>query len=107
MFFDVRRYDLSKFGRYKYHKKLALADRITGKQLASPAVAPRTGEILADAGEVLTREKAEAIQAAGVDTVYLTVEENTVKVFSNGMVDIKNFKMCIRDRSTAEGGGAR
>ncbi len=91
MFFDVRRYDLSKVGRYKYNKKLALADRITGKQLASPAVAPRTGEILADAGEVLTREKAEAIQAAGVDTVYLTVEENTVKVFSNGMVDIKNF----------------
>ncbi|MBC8535746.1 DNA-directed RNA polymerase subunit beta [Feifania hominis] len=91
MFFDVRRYDLSKVGRYKYNKKLALGSRIMGKQLAQPVVSPMTGEILAEEGEVLSKQKAFAIQDSGVSTVYLKVEDRIVKVFSNGMVDAAKF----------------
>ncbi|MDL2233150.1 DNA-directed RNA polymerase subunit beta [Ruminococcaceae bacterium OttesenSCG-928-L11] len=91
LFFDSRRYDLSRVGRYKYNKKLAIANRIVGHTAAQPVINPLTGELMADEGEVLTRDKAEAIERAGVDTVFLTVNDLTVKVISNGMVDIKDF----------------
>ncbi|WP_105204901.1 DNA-directed RNA polymerase subunit beta [Neobittarella massiliensis] len=91
LFFDARRYDLSKVGRYKYNKKLALGDRISGQKLAEPAIDPMTGEIIAEAGELLTREKALQIQESGQDTVVLDVEGRQVKVISNGMVDLAHF----------------
>ncbi len=96
LFFDDRRYDLSRVGRFKYNKKLAIAARITGKTISRPVVDPLTGEIIAEAGEVITREKAKEIEAKGVNEVYLDVLENEgerseVKVLSNGMVDIKKF----------------
>ncbi|MBR5485598.1 MAG: DNA-directed RNA polymerase subunit beta [Oscillospiraceae bacterium] len=91
LFFDARRYDLSRVGRYKYNKKLAIGHRLTGKTLAQPVANPLTGEIMAQAGDVLTREQATEIERAGVDTVYLTVGENEVKVISNGMVDIHDY----------------
>ncbi|MEM1485325.1 DNA-directed RNA polymerase subunit beta [Oscillospiraceae bacterium PP1C4] len=91
LFFDPRRYDLSKVGRYKYNKKLAITPRILGKTATRPVVDPMTGELLADAGTLLNREIAERIGKCGVDTVYLKNGENEIKVFSNGMVDIKDF----------------
>ncbi len=93
LFFDPRRYDLSRVGRYKYNKKLAIGNRIIGKKLKAAVINPLTGELMAEEGEVLTREKAYAIERAGVDTVYLEHEHDgkTIKVFSNGMVDIKDF----------------
>ncbi len=92
LFFDARRYDLSRVGRYKYNKKLGLAVRISGKTLAEAVVNPLTGEIMAEAGEVLTREKAWALEKAGVSLVYIAVsEEKIVKVISNGMVDIQDY----------------
>jgi len=89
LFFDARRYDLSAVGRYKFNKKLSLAPRISGQTLAMPVADPATGEILADAGETLTRDKADLIQAKGVNEVVLDVEGTPVKVFSNHMVDMK------------------
>ena len=91
LFFDPRRYDMSKVGRYKYNKKLALGTRITGKTLAQPVVNPLTGEIIAEEGQTLTREMAHEIERSGVDTVYLNVEEKIVKVISNGMVNLADF----------------
>ncbi len=96
LFFDARRYDLSKVGRYKYNKKLALGARIVGKTLSRPVADPLTGELLADAGELLDREKAALLEGKGVLAVYLDVTDNEgnkseVKVLSNGMVDINNF----------------
>ena len=91
LFFDSRRYDLSRVGRYKYNKKLALADRLVGHVLARPVIAPMTGELMADAGQALTRSQAEAIERAGVDNVFLQVGEIEVKVISNGMVDIQDY----------------
>ena len=92
LFFDERRYDLSKVGRYKFNKKLAIATRLTGAKLALPVTDPRTGEILAEAGEVLTREKAHQLEDSGVNEAVLTVGgDKTVKVFSNGMVDFTKF----------------
>lgn len=91
LFFDDRRYDLSKVGRYKYNKKLALVSRITGQKLARPVVDERTGEVLAEEGELLTRDRALQIENAGISTVYVDVEGAEVKVFSNGMVDLANF----------------
>ena len=96
LFFDERRYDLSRVGRFKYNKKLAIAARIQGKVLSRPVVDPMTGEILAEAGETVSREKAREIQKKGVNEVYLDVLENEggrieVKVLSNDMVDIKDF----------------
>lgn len=91
LFFDARRYDLSRVGRYKYNKKLAIGSRIAGKTLMRPVANPLTGELMAEAGQTLTREQAKEIEAAGVDTVYLDVEGNEVKVISNGMVDIRDF----------------
>ena len=91
LFFDDRRYDLSRVGRYKYNKKLALASRITGKTLSQPVPDPMTGEILADAEETVTREKAVLLENSGVSTVYILADDREVKVFSNGMVDITKF----------------
>ncbi len=91
LFFDERRYDLSRVGRYKYNKKLSIAPRLIGHVLAQPVINELTGEVLADAGEVVNRDKAYEIERAGVDTVYLLVEDKEVKVFSNGMVDINDF----------------
>ena len=92
LFFDPRRYDLGNVGRYKFNKKMALAKRIAGQILARPAVDPRTGEILADAEETLTLEKAEAIQNSGLNEVWITDHVGKeVKVFSNGMVRIEDY----------------
>ncbi|WP_069988476.1 DNA-directed RNA polymerase subunit beta [Massilioclostridium coli] len=91
LFFDDRRYDLSKVGRYKYNKKLAIANRLTGHVLAEPVVNELTGELLGEKGETLTYERALAIEKAGVDTAYIDVEGEIVKVISNGMVDITDF----------------
>ena len=93
MFFDVRRYDISAVGRYKYNKKLDIARRITGHKLLEPAVSPMTGEVLAEADEILTRDKARLLSASGVNNVVIESNEGTaVKVFGNGMVDIDDFK---------------
>ena len=91
LFFDPRRYDMSRVGRYKYNKKLNLAGRIAGHPLARPVVNPSTGELMADAGVVVTRAMAEEMDDAGVTVAYLTVDEKEVKVLSNGMVDIKKY----------------
>ncbi len=91
LFYDHRRYDISNVGRYKFNKKLAIAPRISGRVLAMPVADPETGEIIAEAGELLTREKADAIQAAGVNDVWLDVEGKSIRVFSNGMVDLAKY----------------
>ena len=88
MFFDPRRYDLAKVGRYKFNKKLNFKNRIAGHRLAEDVVDSTTGEILASADEVLTVEKALAIQNAAVPFVWLLVEDRKVKVLSNMMVDV-------------------
>ncbi len=88
MFFDPRRYDLAKVGRYKFNKKLHFIGRITGFKLAEDVVDPSTGEILGSADEVVTREMATAIQDAAVPFVWVVAEDRKVKVLSNLMVDI-------------------
>ena len=91
MFFDPRRYDLAKVGRYKFNKKLMLARRITGHTLADTVVDPTTGEVIAEAGENVTFEKAQQIQNAAVPFVLIRAEERDVKVLSSMMVDITSF----------------
>ena len=91
MFFDPKRYDLAKVGRYKFNKKLAISARIKNKTLAEPVVDPRTGEIIANAGDNVSAELAETIERAGVNEVYLTIEERKVKVFSNDMVYLSEY----------------
>ena len=91
LFFDPRRYDLSRFGRYKMNKKLSLARRITGQVAAENVVDPLTGELLIEAGEKITRAKAEQADAAGVSLVTLTIEGKPVKVITNGCVDAQPF----------------
>ncbi|MBQ7718605.1 MAG: DNA-directed RNA polymerase subunit beta [Clostridia bacterium] len=91
LFFDNRRYDLAKVGRYKFNKKLAIAARIRGYNAAEDVVNSETGEIMVSAGELITKEAAEAIEAAGINEVKITVGEKTLKVFSNNMVDINNY----------------
>ena len=108
LFFDAARYDLCRFGRYKYNKKLGLASRISGRLLARPIADPLTGEIIAEAGETLTADRANEIEAAGVKEAYITVEKretltsptgevthkvdiDEVKVIGSGMVDIGRF----------------
>ena len=89
LFFDPKRYDLSTVGRYKFNKKLALAYRIAGFTLSRPAISPITGEIMAEAGEKLTRKTAEAIEDNGINEVYLAIgEDQEIKVFSNDMIYI-------------------
>ena len=91
MFFDARRYDLAKVGRYKFNKKLALQNRITGQVLAEDVVNAMTGEVIAEKGEKLSREKATEIQNAAVPYVWIDVEgeERNIKVLSNMMVDLR------------------
>ena len=107
LFFDAKRYDLSRFGRYKYNKKLGLAARLAGHILTRPVVNPMTGEIMAEPGVTVSNELAAEIEQAGVNTAYVTVEvkevltiegetitkteEREVKIISNGMVDIKGY----------------
>ena len=90
-FYDPRRYDLSAVGRYKFNKKMTLWTRLSGQTLAMPVADPRTGEIIAEAGETLTRERAQELTARGVNNVTLDVDGKQVKAFSNNMVDMKNF----------------
>ena len=91
MFFDARRYDLAKVGRYKFNKKLMFRNRIAGHTLAEDVVDPSTGELLFEAGVQLSREQADEIQNAAVPYVYIETEEKNAKVLSNMMVDIRNF----------------
>ena len=90
LFFDPHRYDLSRVGRYKYNKKLGMADRLNGQILAEPVISPQ-GEFLADAGEKIDKIKAMEIEDAGVMFAFVDVDGNNVKVVSNGMVDIKKY----------------
>ena len=91
MFFDARRYDLAKVGRYKFNKKLMFRNRIAGHRLAQDVLDPSTGEILFEAGVRLTKEQADAIQNAAVPYAYVETEEKEVKVLSSMMVDITSF----------------
>ena len=96
LFFDPRRYDLSRVGRYKYNKKLAIAARIRGKVAARPIIDAQTGEILVDADTVITREMADMVERKGVMEAYVKVQDaegkvNEVKVLSNGMVNLGDF----------------
>ena len=93
LFFEDRRYDLSRVGRYKYNKKLGIAERIRGFRLAEPIVNELTGEILAEEGELMSKARAYEIQQAGVKVAYVHVEgvEEPVKVISNHMVDLKGY----------------
>ena len=117
LLFDPRRYDLSRVGRYKYNKKLSLVPRIAGQVLSRPVADPRTGEILFEAGALLSRDDARTLEAKGVDTVWITtagltpaglqmaqddgVEE--LKIFSNGMVDMSDFTDYTPDELKAMG----
>ncbi len=96
LFFDPRRYDLSGVGRYKFNKKLAIWTRLAGQKLGAPVADPATGEVVAEAGETLTRERAQELDALGVNEAVVEVDDlhtgvHMVKVFSNGMVEMKNF----------------
>ncbi len=108
LFFDARRYDLSRFGRYKYNKKLGVGSRLAGHTLSRPVVNPLTGEIMAEAGEMIRFDRAMEIEQAGVTEVYVTVEvkeyyttptgesatrfeEKEVKIIGSGMVDIADY----------------
>ena len=91
MFFDPRRYDLAKVGRYKFNKKLAFQNRITGQILAEDAIDPATGEVIAEAGTTLTRAQAKDIQDAAVPYVMIQTEERNVKVLSNMVVDLSKY----------------
>ena len=94
MFFDPRRYDLAKVGRYKFNKKLMLRNRIRGHELAEDVVDTTTGEILAAAGTKVTAELADTIQNSAVPYVYIQTEEKKVKVLSNMMVDLTHYVDC-------------
>ncbi|MBD5103554.1 MAG: DNA-directed RNA polymerase subunit beta [Ruminococcaceae bacterium] len=93
LFFDAKRYDLSRFGRYKYNKKLGISARIAGHKLAAPVINPMTGEIMAEEGTVVKTELAKEIEQAGVMEVLINVEdkEDVIKVVGNGMVDIRPY----------------
>ncbi len=91
MFFDVRRYDLAKVGRYKFNKKLAFRNRITGFTLAEDVVDVMTGEVVAEAGTIISEEKATDIQNTAVPFVMIQTEERVVKILSNMMVDLHAF----------------
>ncbi len=91
LFFDARRYDVSRVGRYKFNKKMDIWSRLEGQEPAQPIVDPRTGEILAMPGEVLSRERAKEISACGVCDAVILVNGRERKIFTNYMVDMKNF----------------
>ncbi len=99
LFFDARRYDLARFGRYKYNKKLGISARITGHRAAMPIISQATGEVLCDKDEFINAEKAAEIEQAGVKECVIYAEEKEVKVVGNGMVDIKGY---IPDSINAE-----
>ena len=99
MFFDPRRYDLAKVGRYKFNKKLAFRNRLRGQVLAEDVLDPSTGEVLAEAGAQLTREKAEEIQNAAVKYVMIETEERNVKVLSSMMVDLGAWVPELADKA--------
>ena len=90
MFFDARRYDLAKVGRYKFNKKLALKNRITGQVAAEDIASAITGEVIVEEGQVITRELAEAIQNGAVPFVWVKGEERNIKILSNMMVDLES-----------------
>ena len=95
LFFDPRRYDLSRVGRYKYNKKLSLSNRLAGCTLSRPVVAPATGEILGEPGEVIDRAKAVEMENAGVTVAYVNIEEHgenrEIKIVATGMVDLSLY----------------
>ena len=91
LFFDPRRYDLSAVGRYKFNKKLSIWTRLVNQTLAAPVADPMTGEIIAEPGEVLTRERAHELDDKGVNEVVLELDGVQIKVFSNHMVDMSKF----------------
>lgn len=108
LFFDAKRYDLSRFGRYKYNKKLGVGSRLSGHRLSRPVVNPMTGEVMAEAGDLISFDKAMEIETAGVMEAYVDVEvkehltsatgeavtkleECEVKIIGNGMVDINAY----------------
>ena len=104
LFFDPKRYDLSKVGRYKFNKKLALSSRIMGHFPAEKIIDSETGEILADVGSKIDRETAVKIQNAGINEAYLLVDGKKIKVFGNGFVDIhkQNIQYRIDDLNIKE-----
>ncbi|MGN0448388.1 MAG: DNA-directed RNA polymerase subunit beta [Acutalibacteraceae bacterium] len=106
MFFDERRYDLSRVGRYKYNKKLGISDRIRGFKLAKPIINDLTGEIIAEEGELVTKQRAAEIEQAGAKVAYVLVEglEEPVKVISNQMVDIKPYLPAFSKKELEEVG---
>ena len=91
LFFDSRRYDLAKVGRYKYNKKLGLASRITGHIAYEAIVNPETGEVLVEKDEIISKEAAKEIQDSGINVVYVNIEGKKAKVIGNGTVDIRAF----------------
>jgi len=91
LFFDPHRYDLSRVGRYKYNKKLAISDRLAGCTVADMVISEATGEILAEPGEYITKEKAYEIEQAGVSKVYVDLDGQRICIISNGMVDIGTY----------------
>jgi len=91
LFFDAKRYDLAKFGRFKFNKKLSIASRIAGYKTAEKIVHPETGEILANEDELIDREKAKAIQNAGINTIYLNIEGKKIGIIGNATVDLDAF----------------
>ena len=91
LFFDAKRYDLAKFGRFKFNKKLALANQINGQVAAENIISVETGEVLVAEGELIDRKKAEEVQNSGVNFVYLLVEGKSIKVIGNSTVDIREF----------------
>ena len=99
MFFDPKRYDLAKVGRYKFNKKLALRNRVTGLTLADSVVDPMTGEVIASEGDKITVELANAIQNTGIEAIYVMTSSNDtpIKILSNRTVDITNFVDCDAD----------
>ena len=91
LFFDERRYDMSRVGRHKYNKKLGISNRLIGHPLSQPIINPTTGEIMAEAGEVLAYDRAMEIENAGVTVAFVKVDDKEVKIISNGMVDISGY----------------
>ncbi|QNU66582.1 DNA-directed RNA polymerase subunit beta [Ruminiclostridium herbifermentans] len=91
LFFDAKRYDLAKFGRFKFNKKLALSNLINGQVAAENIISPETGEVLVAEGELIDRKKAEEVQNSGVNIVYLLIDGKSIKVIGNNTVDIREF----------------
>ena len=91
LFFDPYRYDISRVGRYKYNKKLSMSDRLVGCTLAQPIANELTGEVVAEAGEVITKEKAFEVEQSGAMVAFVTVGDKEIKIVSNGMVEIGEY----------------